>query len=248
VGALLRRSGWVVNRKKVLRLMREDNLLVLRKQRYVLTTDSRHAWQICENHVRGLQLTGVDQVWVADITFLRLREEFVYLAVVLDAYSRKVVGWALSRTIDTALTLEALRRALAERPAPKIHHSDRGVQYAALDYVELLGRYNILPSMSRVGNPYDNAKAESFMKTLKREQMDGRAYRNLAELEASLADFLERVYNRKRLHSALGYQSPEEFEQALRRGEAPYGASPPRPTATPCPPAGATCHQFPCLS
>ena len=184
IAAQLRREGMAVNRKRVLRLMREDNLLCLRKRAFVpATTASRHHWRVVPNLARGMQPTGLDQLWVADITYVRLAEGFAYLAAVIDAFSRRVVGWALERYLDVNLALAALDMALvARRPAPDslIHHSDRGVQYACEDYIARLAAHRIRPSMSRVGNPYDNAKAESFMKTLKQEEVDGRAYRDAA--------------------------------------------------------------------
>ena len=219
IAATLRREGWLANHKRVLRLMRLDNLLCQRQKPFVpMTTDSNHRWQIVPNVVRGLQVMKLDQLWVADITYIRLAEEFAYLAVVLDAYSRKVVGWALASHLRASVALEALNKALQDRrPAPGtlIHHSDRGVQYASDEYRALLTAHDIQASMSRVGNPYDNAKAESFMKTLKAEEVDGRAYRNIQDAQREIGEFIETVYNRTRLHSALGYQSPTEFEAAL---------------------------------
>jgi len=216
IGALLRREGWCVNHKRVLRVMREDNLLVLRRQSFVpQTTDSRHGWRVVPNLARGMVLTGLDQLWVADITYVRLSETFGYLAIVLDAFSRKVIGWALESHLAAALAIAALEMALAARrptPGSLIHHSDRGVQYACGDYTALLAAHDIQPSMSRVGNPYDNAKAESFMKTLKQEEVDGSAYRNLVDAQAQIGAFIETVYNRQRLHSALDYLTPEEYE------------------------------------
>jgi len=220
LSALVRREGWVVNHKRVLRLMQEDNLLCLRRRSYVpATTDSNHKWLVWPNLAPGMITTGLNQLWVADITYIRLNEEFVYLAVVLDAHSRRVVGWALDRYAGGSLALQALNMALAARtPVPgMVHHSDRGVQYACGDYIEVLKQRGIQPSMSRVGNPYDNAKAESFMKTLKQEEIDGTRYRDLEDLRSHLAEFLESVYNQRRLHSALGYLSPVEFEQQLSR-------------------------------
>jgi putative transposase len=211
------RSGVRVNRKKVQRLMREDNLLCLRKRKFVVTTDSKHGLPIHPNLAREMVVTGIDQLWVADLTYIRLETEFVYLAVVLDAFSRKVIGWALDRTLEATLTIDALQLALAERrPAPGlVHHSDRGVQYAATDYTDLLKVNGVQISMSRKGNPYDNAQCESFMKTLKYEEVFRSEYRDLAEARASIGAFLEKVYNQKRLHSALGYLPPVEFEAQL---------------------------------
>jgi len=221
IAAQLRRDGWVVNHKRVLRLMRQDNLLCLRRRGFVpQTSASRHAWQVVPNLARGLVPTGIDQLWVADITYVRLREEFAYLAIVLDAFSRRVVGWALAEHLLASLAIAALAMAIAaRRPAPGtlIHHSDRGVQYACGDYVALLAAHQIQPSMSRVGNPYDNARAESFMKTLKQEEVDGRAYRDIAEARTAIGTFIDRVYNTARLHSALGYCSPAEYEADLAR-------------------------------
>jgi transposase InsO family protein len=201
----------------VYRLMREDNLLCLRKREFVVTTDSDHGLPVYPNLARAMTLTGLDQLWVADITYIRLLTEFVYLAVILDAFSRRVIGWALDRTLEDELTLAALRLALKRRgPKPGlVHHSDRGVQYASRDYTDLLRAHGIAISMSRKGNPYDNAVAESFMKTLKYEEVYREDYRDLAEAHASMGRFLEQVYNEKRLHSALGYLPPVEFEQSL---------------------------------
>jgi len=216
IAALLRRDGFVVNHKRVLRLMREDNLLCLRKRAFVpVTTDSRHGWRVVPNLARGMVTTGPDQLWVADITFIRLKEEFAFLAIVLDAFSRRVVGWALDTHLQASLAIEALNMAIAARhPAPGnlIHHSDRGVQYACYDYAAVLETHGIQASMSRVGNPYDNARAESFMKTLKQEEVDGRSYRDVHQARNDISAFIEDVYNRQRLHSALAYQSPAEFE------------------------------------
>jgi putative transposase len=213
----LHRRGVKVNHKRVLRILREDNLLCLRRQAFVRTTNSNHALAIYPNLARKLVLSNINQLWVADITYIRLQREFVYLAVVLDAYSRCCIGWALSRHIDTQLALAALRMALEIRTIEPglMHHSDRGVQYAATDYVALLKEYKIQISMSRTGNPYDNAKAERFMRTLKYEEVYMNDYETLAEVLASVRHFIEEVYNRKRLHSAIGYLPPTEFEASL---------------------------------
>jgi transposase InsO family protein len=221
IAAQLRRDGFVVNHKRVLRLMRRDNLLCLRKRPFVpVTTDSRHEWRVVPNLARGLVPTGLDQLWVADITYVRLAQEFAFLAVVLDAFSRRVIGWALDRHLRGTLAIEALEMAIAvRRPAPGslIHHSDRGVQYACREYAAILAAHDIRPSMSRVGNPYDNAQAESFMKTLKHEEVDGRCYRDINQARDAIRAFIEDVYNRQRLHSALAYRPPAEFEANLRQ-------------------------------
>jgi transposase InsO family protein len=209
--------SWKVNRKRVQRLMREDNLLCLRKRRFVVTTDSAHGLRIYPNLARELVLDGVNQLWRADITYIRLRVEFIYLAVILDAYSRRVIGWALDRTLEASLTITALEMAIAERGAPAglVHHSDRGCQYASHDYTAILREHGIAISMSRKGNPWDNAACESFMKTLKCEEVHRSEYRDLADACARVGEFLEEVYNQKRLHSALDYCSPVQFERRL---------------------------------
>jgi putative transposase len=214
----LRRGGWTVNWKRVYRLMREDNLLCVRKRKFVVTTDSSHGRKVYPNLARQMVLTDVDQLWRADITYIRLRAEFVFLAVVLDAYSRRVIGWALERTLEDELTLSALRMALSRRVVEPglVHHSDRGSQYASGDYTGLLKENGIQISMSRQGNPWDNAACESFMKTLKYEEVHRNEYRDLAEARSEIGTFLEKVYNRKRLHSALGYLPPAEFEDRIR--------------------------------
>jgi putative transposase len=215
ITAELRRQNWTVNPKLVYRLMREDNLLCVRKRKFVVTTDSNHTRRIYPNLAPNLILTATNQLWRADITYIRLRDEFVFLAVILDAYSRRVIGWALDRTMEDELTVTALRMALSRRviPAGLVHHSDRGSQYASNDYTDLLKANGIDISMSRKGNPWDNAACESFMKTLKYEEVLRNEYRDLAEARASIREFLEKVYNQKRLHSALGYLPPAEFER-----------------------------------
>jgi putative transposase len=229
VQAELKRRGWVVNHKRVRRIMREDNLLCLRRRKFVLTTDSNHKLPVYPNLAAELELSGIDQLWIADITYIRLEIEFVFLAVVLDAYSRRVIGWALERTLEDELTIAALRMALSRRALARglmpdlVHHSDRGSQYASGDYTDLLKDHEIRISMSGKGNPYDNATCESFMKTLKYEEVYRQEYRDLAEARSCIEQFLEKVYNQKRLHSALGYRPPVEFEQALSI-TAPAGA------------------------
>lgn len=212
----LKRRGHAVNHKRVLRLMRADNLLCLRRKSFVRTTDSQHGWPVYANLAASMEVSKGNQLWVADITYIRLLREFVYLAVVLDAWSRRVVGWALGQTLEAELALTALRMAIAERRPESglVHHSDRGVQYACGAYRALLEEHRIRGSMSRKGNPYDNAFAESFMKTLKQEEVYRNEYRDLGEAAASIGEFLDRVYNHKRLHSALGYLAPAEFEAA----------------------------------
>jgi putative transposase len=218
----LRRRGWRVNPKRVYRLMREDNLLCVRKRKFVVTTDSNHTRKVYPNLARNMILTGTDQLWRADITYIRLRDEFVFLAVILDAYSRRVIGWALDRTMEDSLTLTALRMALSRRAvgAGLVHHSDRGSQYASTEYTDLLRANDIEISMSRKGNPWDNAACESFMKTLKYEEVLRNEYRDLIEARSSIREFLEKVYNQKRLHSALGYLPPAEFERAHKEAAA----------------------------
>ena len=219
IHAELRRQGWQVNHKRVLRLMRVDNLLCVRRRKFILTTDSQHGLPIYPNMCEGMVLTGIDQLWLADITYLRLRTEFVYLAVVLDAYSRRCLGWALRRSLEAELVLAALGMALKQRrPRPGlVHHSDRGVQYASRDYTQLLEQHGIQISMSRRGNVYDNARCESFIKTLKYEEVYREDYQDLEETVAGIEHFVESIYNQKRLHSALGYRPPVEFEQSLLR-------------------------------
>ncbi len=211
----LQRRGFAVNHKRVLQMMREDNLLCLRRRAFLVTTDSRHHLPVYPNLARGMTPTAINQLWVADITYVRLRTEFVYLAVILDAFSRRVIGWALGQTLEAELALTALHMAMRERqPAPGlVHHSDRGVQYASLAYTEMLQQHQAAISMSRKGNPYDNAACESFMKTLKQEEVYRNEYLDFRDAVACIGEFLEQVYNQRRLHSALGYLPPAEFEQ-----------------------------------
>jgi len=215
ISAELRRRGMLVNHKRVLRILREDNLLAVQPRAFVVTTDTDHEFEVYLNLASRMKLTGMNQLWIADITYIRLKKEFVYLAVVLDAFSRKVVGWALDRTLAARLPIAALEQAIAQRQPPPglVHHSDRGVQYACGNYAQILQRHQIIPSMSRPANPYDNASCESFLKTLKREEIYANQYRDLEHLLANLEAFIEQYYNRCRLHSALGYLSPEEFER-----------------------------------
>ncbi len=214
----LKREGWIINHKKVYRLMRENGLSCQpRKRKWICTTDSNHNFKVYPNLIQDLRMNRINQVWVADITYIHLLTCFVYLAVILDVYSRKVIGYALSRNIDTQLTLSALRMAISRRNPPHgcIHHSDRGVQYASKDYIKELEFHNFQVSMSRRGNPYDNAYAESFMKTLKSEEVHLWEYRTMEDAQRRIPYFIEDVYNHKRLHSAIGYCPPNEFELLL---------------------------------
>ena len=217
ITAELHRRGMPVNHKRVARIMREDNLLGMQPKQFVVTTNSNHKLEIYLNLAGRMKLTGINQLWVADITYIRLKAEFVYLAVILDGFSRKVVGWALDRTLAIRLTIGALEQAIESRQpeAGLVHHSDRGLQYASEEYIKVLENNRVIPSMSRPANPYDNASCESFMKTLKREEIYANKYDDLENLRANIEEFIEQYYNRLRLHSALGYRSPEEFEQQI---------------------------------
>jgi transposase InsO family protein len=216
ITAELRHRGMQVNRKRVARMMRNDNLLAVQPKAFVATSHSKHDFPVALNLARRMKLSGINQLWVADLTYIRLQGEFVYLAVILDAFSRKVVGWALERTLAARLPIAALQQAIVERQPPPglVHHSDRGIQYACGDYAQILQQHQIMASMSRPANPYDNASCESFMKTFKREEIYANDYPDLEHLRANIEVFLEQYYNRQRLHSALGYRSPEQFEQA----------------------------------
>jgi len=217
---LVQRAGFVVGEEKVRRILRADNLLAVRRRKFVVTTDSNHRFRVYPNLAESMELTAINQLWVADITYIRLRWEFVFLAVVLDAFSRKAIGWELGRTLETKLALAALEAALASRNPPPglVHHSDRGTQYASNAYVARLEACGAHLSMSRPASPWENGKCESFIKTLKREEIDARSYASFGELQRNLRQFIEQIYNKVRLHSALGYRSPEEFEAAQTPG------------------------------
>ena len=215
----LRRRGFDVNHKRVLRMMREDNLLCVRGRAFVVTTNSNHRLPVYPNLAREITPTAINQLWVADITYIRLRSEFVYLAVVLDAFSRRVIGWALGRTLEAKLAVGALQMALDQRqPAPGlVHHSDRGSQYASGQYTDLLKAHSCQISMSHKASPWENAACESWMKTLKYEEVYCNEYRDWNDALASIGEFIDLVYNQKRLHSALGYVPPAEFENGTRQ-------------------------------
>jgi putative transposase len=221
ISAELRRRGMVVNHKRVARIMREDNWLAVQPRQFVVTTKSDHELEVYLNLARRMQLTGMDQLWVADVTYIRLKTEFVYLAVILDGFSRKVVGWSLERNLSSRFATAALEQAIAVRKpaAGVVHHSDRGVQYASAEYVAVLEKHGMIPSMSRPANPYDNASCESFMKTLKREEIYANQYNDVVQLRTHIEEFIDQYYNRQRLHSALGYLSPEEFEQQTKHAD-----------------------------
>jgi transposase InsO family protein len=218
IQAELRNIGMVVGEDKLRRLLREDNLLAVRKRKFVRTSDSGHGFRVYPNLAQYLELTDINQLWVADLTYIRLKGEFVYMAVVLDGWSRKVIGWALGKSLDHQLPLEALERAIASRqPRPGlVHHSDRGSQYACDNYVQPLEKIQAVLSMSAPASPWENGKCERFLRTLKEEEIDARPYADMEELREHVEEFLEQVYNKSRLHSALRYQCPEQFEANCR--------------------------------
>ena len=220
IAPLIQRAGFVVGEEKVRRVMREDNLLAVRRRKFVVTTDSNHRFRIYPNLAECMELTAINQLWVADITYIRLRREFVFLAVVLDGFSRKAIGWELGRTLDTKLPLAALDHAIASRhPKPGwVHHSDGGTQYASNTYVQRVESCGAYLSMSRPARPWVNGMCESFINSLKREEIDARCYKTFAELLQHVEEFIEQIYNRVRLHSALRYHSPEEFERLQHPG------------------------------
>jgi transposase InsO family protein len=215
----LRRRGFVVNHKKVLRIMRKNKLIFIRKRKKVITTDSNHTHKRYPNLIEGLKITRPNQIWASDITYIRLNDGFAYLAVILDLYGRRCIGWALARYLDSRLTLEALNKAFETRKGANlvglIHHSDQGVQYASDEYIQALMQREIQISMSRTANPYDNAFVESFIKTLKVEEVYLNEYETFEDALKNIKDFIEEVYNKKRLHSSLGYKTPIEFEQEV---------------------------------
>jgi transposase InsO family protein len=224
----LHRQGTVINHKRVARIMREDNPLAIRYRKYILTTNARHDYQVYLNLAARMTVTAVNQLWVADITYIRLRTEFVFLAVAIDRYSRKAIGWALDRSLTATVAVTALQQAIGRRQPPPgvVHHSDRGTQYASAEYAAALKAGQMLPSVSRPANPYDNAACESFMKTLKQEEIYCNQYADFDRLSRHLEEFLGAYYDRLRLHSALGYRTPEEFERDAAKTPAPSGANP----------------------
>jgi len=215
---LWRQYGLVVNKKRLLRIMREHNLFRQVKRRFIATTDSNHTYPVYPNLLKNLEVTDINQVWVSDITYIRILTGFVYLAVILDIFSRRVIGWALSKSIRHELTVAALHMAIqARNPNPDtIHHSDRGVQYACEDYVRVLKDHQFQISMSAPGNPYDNAFAESFIKTLKNEEVHLCEYESFTDVVERIPQFIEAVYNQKRVHSGIQYLPPAEFEDILQ--------------------------------
>jgi len=215
---LVQRAGFVVGEEKVRRILKTDNLLAVRRRKFVVTTDSNHRFRVHPNLAESMELTAVNQLWVADITYIRLQREFVFLAIVLDAFSRKAIGWELGRSLETKLPLAALEAAIASRHPQTglVHHSDRGTQYASNEYVQRLEACGAHLSMSRPARPWENGKCESFIKTLKREEIDARRYASFAELRQHVEEFIEQIYNKVRLHSALDYHSPEEFERSQK--------------------------------
>lgn len=217
---LIQRAGFLVGAEKVRRILRTDNLLAIRQRKFVATTDPNHRFRVHPNLAESLELSAINQLWVADITYIRLQREFVYLAVVLDAFSRKAIGWELGRTLETKLPLAALESALLRRQprAGLVHHSDRGTQYASHEYVKRLEECGAHLSMSRPARPWENGKCESFIKTLKREEIHARRYASLDQLRQNVEEFIEQIYNKVRLHSALNYCSPDDFEQAQAPG------------------------------
>jgi putative transposase len=214
--AMLRREGWSVNGKRVRRLMAEMGLQGKAPARRRRTTDSRHDFPRYPNLVERLEVTRPDQVWVADITYVKLRDEFVYLAVVMDVFTRRIRGWELGRSLDQGLTLAALRRAMRRGRRPEVHHSDQGVQYAATAYTDLLTGRGVAISMAAIGKPEENGFAERLMRTIKEEEVDLSEYQDFGDAHRQLGRFLDDVYNRKRIHSSLGYLTPREFEQQWR--------------------------------
>lgn len=214
--AMLRREGWEVNGKRVRRVLRELGLQREIPKRRVRTTNSEHGYPRYENLVENLEIQQIDQVWVADITYIRLQDEFVYLAVLMDVFTRQIRGWELDRTLDASLTIRALKRAL-RKSRPEIHHSDQGVQYAATEYIDILMHVDCLISMASVGEPRENGFAERLMRTIKEEEVALNDYRDLADARRQLGRFLNEVYNHKRIHSSLGYLTPAEFEEQHRQ-------------------------------